>query len=140
MIKFYVKLIYNQNYGIKVNNCFNNTVGPRYSDTRFSRHFAYDVSFSKTRFSAYDFNVNKLWILYHYIIFNSRYPDGLGKLTIFRTCWILVFTWDIRNFINSTLLFLKIFNLFPLFIFLTRKWSNISRAKWFGAGTKPISL
>ena len=59
------------------------TVEPRYPDTRFSRHSAYHVSFSKSRFSVYDFNVNKLRILRHYIIFNSGYPDGLGKLAIF---------------------------------------------------------
>ena len=37
-----------------------NTVEPLYPDTRFSRHSAYHVTFSKSRFSVYDFNVNKL--------------------------------------------------------------------------------
>ena len=59
---------------------FDYTVKPRYRDTRFSRHSAYHVIFSKPRFSVYDFNVNKVLILRH---FNSGYPDGLGKLTIF---------------------------------------------------------
>ena len=43
-----------------------NTFEPRYPDTRFSRHSAYHVSFSKSRFSVYDFNVKKkLRILRH---------------------------------------------------------------------------
>ena len=42
-----------------------NTVEPRYPDTQFSRHSAYHVCFSKSRFSVYDFNVNKLRILRH---------------------------------------------------------------------------
>ena len=41
------------------------TVEPRYPDTRFSHHSAYHVSFSKSRFSTYDFNANKLRILGH---------------------------------------------------------------------------
>ena len=41
------------------------TVELCYHDTRFSCHSAYHVSFSKSRFSVYDFNVNKLRILRH---------------------------------------------------------------------------
>ena len=56
------------------------TVEPRYPDTRFSRHSAYHVSFSKSQFSVHDFNVNKLRIVRHSIMFNSGYPDGSRKL------------------------------------------------------------
>ena len=39
------------------------TVEPRYHDIRFSHHFAYHVSFSKSRCTVHDFNANKLRIL-----------------------------------------------------------------------------
>ena len=42
-----------------------NTVKSRYPDTRFSRLSAYHISFSKSRFFVYDFNVNELRISRH---------------------------------------------------------------------------
>ena len=60
------------------NSIYVTTVELRYPDTRFSRRSACHVNFS-----VYDFNVNKLRILRHLIIFSFGYPDGLGKLAIF---------------------------------------------------------
>ena len=44
---------------------FVNTAEPCYPDTLFSCNSAYHVSFSKSQFFVYDFNVNELWILGH---------------------------------------------------------------------------
>ena len=52
-------------FDIKQSDHYDNTVEPRYADTRFTRNSAYHVSFSKSRFFVYDFNVNELQILCH---------------------------------------------------------------------------
>ena len=67
-INIIVNLKAQRNIGpLSILDCFRkqSTVEPQYPDTRFLHHSAYHVSFSKSQFSVYDFNVNKLRILRH---------------------------------------------------------------------------